>query len=150
MSTETRKSNFTIASSGWLSIVSSVWSLVTVTSPVALFGSTHGGVVAVVYNATFAGTLGAMGLALVLRKPWALSATIAATVSYTLDKMETIFDEAARKASLGEASALLADLGPAVEQTLVIMAWVFLFAWWSFAAYLYAKRDYFGERPASS
>jgi hypothetical protein len=137
------KSNFTIVSSGWLLILSGAALLVTVTSPVALLGAMRGGVVAVLYNSVFAIAFGTMGFALATRKPWALMATLATSVIYTLDKLEFLLDGAAREAALDEADGLLGSLGAAMDQVRVIISPVFLLCWWLFVAYLYAKRRYF-------
>jgi hypothetical protein len=138
--------DFTIVSSGWLLIVSGAVSLATVTSPVALFGGMRGGIVAVLYNAVFAGALGTMGFALATRKSWAMKATLATSAIYTYDKLEFVLDGGARHAALGEADGLLASLGSlgtAVEQISLLTSLVFLVCWWLFVAYLYAKRRYF-------
>jgi hypothetical protein len=147
---EAPKGNFTIVSSGWLLVVSGVWSLVTVTSPVALFGALRGGAVAVAYNLVFALCFLAMGLALARRHRQAMLATWVTSAVYTLDKMEFLLDGTARKATLGEAGALLkifglGSLGTMVEPSTILMSLVFLLCWWSFVAFLYFKRAYFEQ-----
>jgi hypothetical protein len=137
------KGSFTIVSSGWLLIVSGAASLVTVTSPVALLGAMRGGVVAVLYNAVFAIAFGAMGFALVSRKRWAITATLATSAIYTLEKLESLLDGAAKEAGMDEANGLLGSLGAAMEQVRMLTALVFLLCWWLFVAYLFAKRRYF-------
>lgn len=137
--------NFTIVSSGWLLVLSAVWSMVTLTSPVALAGAMRGGAVAVVYNLIFGLSFAAMGLALATRQRWAMTATYVTSAVYTLDKMEFLLDERARKASLAEASGLLGSMGSMVEQGMVLVSLVFLLCWWSFVVYLYIKRDYFQQ-----
>ena len=137
------KNSFTIVSSGWLLILSSVWSLATVTAPVALFGAMRGGIVAVLYNGTFALLFGAMGLALVRRKPWMLRITLITSLAYTLDKLLLLVDPDSRNAALGEVGGLLGDLGPMVQQVMLLSILLFLVFWWAFVGYLYLKRDYF-------
>ncbi len=139
-------SNFTIVSSGWLLMLSGAGSLISVTSPVALWGNVHDGMVAVLYNLMFVVLFGAMGFALAYRKPWALPITLLTSVAYTFDKLEAIFDDAVTQASLGEAASVLGDLGPIVQQVFVLTSVLFAVMWWAFVIYLYFKRSYF--RPA--
>lgn len=145
--------NFTMLTSGWLLALSGAWMLATCMSPVPLFGAVRGGVVAVLYNGAFGVLLLVMGYALAGRKPWALTATGAATAAYTLDKVLFIIDGPARRASLGDGSQLLNSLGPGtetmVDQVAVLMSVVFLAGWWGLVLYVYLKRDYFRPlRPA--
>ncbi len=137
------KSNFTIASTGWLLLLSGAWSLLTLTSPVALFGALRGGLVAVLYNGTFGALFLVMGYALTWRKSWALRATAATSVAYTLDKLGLLLDPSARAAALGEVGGMLGELGPMIQQVMVMTTLVFLIGWWSFVLYLYVRRDYF-------
>lgn len=85
--------------------------LLTCTSPVALFGALRGGIVAALYNGVLGALLMAMGYALAARKAWALQATAAASVGYTLDKMQFVIDGQARAASLGDSPQLLDAVG---------------------------------------
>ena len=142
-----KKSNFTIASSGWLLMASSLGSAMSVTSAVALFGTIHEGVIAILYNISFVVMFGAMGYALAYRKRWALPITWVTSIAYTFDKLEAMFDEAAANAALGEAARALnevnPDLGPVLKQVLVLTAAAFILMWWGFVAYLVWKRSYF-------
>lgn len=137
------KPNFTIASSGALLLLSGLWSLSSLTAPVALLGAMRTGFVALLYNGAFAALFMAMGYALLMKKTWALSVSWAATALYTLDKLELIFDEAARSAALGESSAMLGDFSALIDQVLVMAGGLFLLGWWSFVLFLYVKRGYF-------
>ena len=144
--------NFTMLTSGWLLVVSGLWMLVTCTSPVPLFGAVRGGVVAALYNGVFGLLLLAMGYALAACRPWALTATGAATAAYTLDKVLFIIDGPARRAALGGGSQLINSLGPGmgamVEQVAVLMSAAFLAGWWGLAIYIYMKRGYFRTHAA--
>jgi len=146
--------NFTLVSSGWLLILSGVWSLATVTSSVPLFGAMRGGVVAVLYNALMGGAFLAMGVALTRFEPWTLKATAAATAVYSLDKLMLMLDAQGRHAAMAESTELLKLLGPGVETMVdsvtVMMAGLFLCAWWGFAAFVYLKRGLFQPAPAVS
>ena len=146
--------SFTMLTTGWLLIASGVWMLVACTSPVPLFGSLRSGVVAVLYNGVFGALLLAMGYALSGRKPWALTATAAATAAYTLDKVLFILDAPARRAFLANGSQMIDSLGPGmgsmVDQLAVLMSWSFLAGWWGLAIYIYIKRGYFRPMPPAS
>jgi len=146
--------NITMFSTGWLLLLSGVWMLATCNSPVALLGAVRGGVTAIVYNGVLAVSFLAMGYALVVRKPWALTATALATALYTLDKLLFIIDTRARSASFGESSQLagvLGDgMGAVIDQVSVLMSLAFLVGWWGLAVYLYLKRDYFEAAPKPS
>lgn len=138
-----RAKSFTIVSTGWLLLLSAGWSLFSLSSPVAAFGSMRTGAVAVLYQASFAGLFAAMGAALVWRKPWAMAVTLATSLLYTLDKLDFILNERTRVAALGELGSLLGDVEPIAQQAAVVTALLFLLSWWGFVLYLYAKRDYF-------
>lgn len=143
--------NLTMVTTGWLLVLSAAWMLVTCTSPVPLFGAVRGGVVAILYNGAIGLSFLAMGYALAARKPWALKATAAATILYTLDKVLFVLDEKARQASFGAESQLLDVMGegmPAmINQVSVLMSLAFLAGWWGLVVYVWLKRDYFKPPP---
>jgi hypothetical protein len=143
--------SFTMLTTGWLLGLSGAWMLLACSSPVPLLGAVRGGIVAVLYNGVFGVLMLAMGYALASRKPWALTATAAATAAYTLDKVLFIVDAPARLASLKDGSQLLNSLGPGmdsmVDQVAVVMAASFLAGWWGLVMYIYFKRGYFRPRP---
>ena len=144
--TKSAQSNLTIVTTGWLLLLSGVWSCLTLTTPVALLGALRTGPIAVLYNGVFAVLFVAMGFALIGRKSWALSATWLTSLMYTLDKLELLFDPVAREAALGEAGSMLGELQPMAQQGLVLAAAFFLLGWWSFVVYLYLARAYFQTR----
>lgn len=135
--------NSTIAITGWLLLLSGAWSALSLTAPVALFGAAYTGVAAVLYNSLFAASFLAMGVALVRRKPWALPVTLAASLFYTVDKLELLLDPVARGLALGESASMIGDFAPLVDQVLLLAGLSFLVGWWGFVVYLYLKRDYF-------
>jgi hypothetical protein len=146
--------NFTMLTSGWLLVVSGVWMLVACMNPVPLFGEVRTGAVAALYNGVFGALFLAMGYALAGRKPWALTATAAATAAYTLDKVLFILDATARRAFLANGSQLINSLGPGmgdmVDRVAMLMSWSFLAGWWGLAIYIYLKRGYFRPMPRAS
>jgi hypothetical protein len=117
---------------------------------VALLGAARTGVIAVLYNVSFAAAFLAMGVALVWRKPWALRVTLATSLLYTFDKLEFVLDPAARQLALGESARMVAEFGPMIEQGLLLAGLLFLASWWGFVGYLYFKRDYFEPAAAGS
>jgi hypothetical protein len=149
--------NFTLFSTGWLLVLSGVWMLVTCTSPVPLFGELRGGAVAVLYHGLLSASFLAMGYALATRKPWALAATAAASVAYTLDKLMYLIDAKARQASLVESIQFFDTLGEGmsdmIDQVAVVLSLAFLACWWGLCVYIYIKRAYFlpdrGGTPTS-
>lgn len=145
-----RKKNFTLQSSGWLLILSGVWSLITVTSPVALFGGMRTGVVAVLYNALIAAAFLGMGVGLARLERWAMQATWAASAVYTLDKVLFLVDTNARRAATAEGSQLVSAFAPGMEamvdQAAVATACGFLVGWWAFILFVWMKRDVFTAR----
>lgn len=141
-SAQPNQRNFTIASSGVLLLVSGVWSLVSLTTPVPVFGGLTGAA-ALLYNAVMAATLVAMGFALVRRTPWAISAVWVASFVYTVDKVAFLLDESAQHASLAELEAAAGPLSALVQETARLVSFLCLLGWWGFVLFLYLKRDYF-------
>jgi hypothetical protein len=144
-SAQPSRRNATISSSGVLLLASGVWSLLSVTSPVPMFGGLTGAA-ALLYNAVVATTLFAMGFALVRRAPWAMRAVWAASFVYTVDKLALLLDESAQHASLGELEAAAGPLSALVQETARLVSFLGLLGWWGFVLYLYLKRDYFSAK----
>jgi hypothetical protein len=143
--------NLTILIAGWLLALSGAWTMLTCTSPVPLFGEVRGGVAAVLWNAAIGLPLLVAGYALAARKPYAMKATLIASVFYSLDKALFILDSKARAASLAESSQLLdslgGDMGGMIDQIALLMSAMFLAGWWGFVLYVYTKREYFQKPP---
>jgi hypothetical protein len=141
-STLARKNNFTIASTGWLLLLSGALSLLDLTAALPFFP--HAGAwAAYVYNGSLAGLLCAMGYALAKRRPWALPVTLVTSVLYTLDKLAVVLRKPEDPLALGGLAGSLGELAPLVHELSRSAALLFLLGWWSFVLYLWLKRDYF-------
>ena len=134
--------NATIAFSGVLLLVSGVWSLLSLTSPVPVFSGLTGAA-ALLYNAVMAAASIAMGFALVRRTPWAMRAVWGASFVYTVDKLAFLLDEAAQHASLAELEEAAGPLSALMLQTAQLVSVLSLLGWWGLVLFLYLKRDYF-------
>jgi hypothetical protein len=139
--TSTRKSNFTIASTGWLLLLSGAGSVLDLGAPLPWFPRA-GAWAAYVFNGSLAALLCAMGFALARRRPWALPVTLATSVLYTLDKLGLILQGPAEQGALGDLAAI-GELAPLVHEVSRSAALLFLLGWWSFVLYLGWKRGYF-------
>ena len=138
------KSNFTIASTGWLLLVSGALSLLDLSAPIPWFRGA-GPWAAYLYNGSLALLLCAMGLALAQRRPWALAVTLVTSALYTVDKLGFALQKPEDQA-LGDLDDSLAELAPIVHELSRTVALLFLLGWWSFVLYLVWKRDYFRSR----
>lgn len=144
-SAQPNQRNVTIASSGVLLLVSGVWSLLSLTSPVPVFGGLTGAA-ALLYNGVMAAAMIAMGFALVRRTPWAMRAVWGASFVYTVDKLAYLLDESAQHASLAELEEAAGSLSELVQETARLVSLLSLLGWWGFVLFLYLKRDYFDQR----
>jgi hypothetical protein len=141
--------NFTIASSGLLLLVGGVWSLLSLTEPVSVFGGLTGAG-ALLYNTVMAAATIAMGFALVRRTPWAMRAVWGASLVYTVDKLAFLLDESAQHASLAELEAVAGPLSSLMQETARAVSLLCLLGWWGFVVYLYLKRAYFSAQRSPS
>jgi len=144
-----KQRNFTIASSGVLLLISGVWSLPSLTSPVPVFGGLTGALAAL-YNAVTATALIAMGYALVRRAAWAMGAVWAASFVYTVDKLAFLLDASAQQASLAELETAAGPLWDVMQETVRLVSFLCLLGWWGFVLFLYLKRDYFSASQQGS
>ena len=140
------RTTFRIASI--LFLLSAVFELVGVTSAVLLLGVFRGGPAAALYHLFYAAMYVALGIGLWRASPWCYRLVFAATLIYTLDKLQyviyrqTIFAELMRQA--GPYGQLLQAIDPQlIQQVLMLVAAIFVACWWGFAGYTYVRRDYF-------
>ena len=147
--TGTRKNNFTIASTGWLLMLSGAASLLDLGAPLPFFPRA-GAWASYLYNGSLAALLCAMGFALAQRRPWALSVTLATSVLYTVDKLAVVLPRPEDHGALGDLEGSLGELAPLVHVLSRSAALLFLLGWWSFVLYLGWKRDYFRAGSSSA
>ena len=144
-----RKSNFTVASTGWLLLLSGALSVFDLGAPLP-FLPRAGAWAAYVFNGALAGLLCAMGFALAQRRPWALKATLVASVLYTVDKLGVVLQSPEDQRALGGLEGSLGELAPLVHDLSRTAALLFLLGWWSFVLYLGSKRAYFRASEPSA
>ena len=141
------KGSFTIKTAGWLFLLSGLFSLVSVTSDVPLFGAMRGGITAFCYNLVFAALFLGIGAGLILGKVWGYRLLMAGTALYSLDKCLFLLDKNARDAYLAasgvtEQVKTLVDTNM-LDQLIVITSLASVACWWGFAFYIYWRRAYF-------
>ncbi|KPJ77768.1 MAG: hypothetical protein AMJ54_06210 [Deltaproteobacteria bacterium SG8_13] len=147
MSTKIKgRTTFRIAAA--LFLLSAVFELVGILSPVLLLGTFRGGIAAAAVHLFYAAIYLALGIGLWKARPWGYRLVFAATALYTLDKLQyviyrqTILGEIMRQAGIQR--QLLQGIDQSmIVQVLVLVAALFAAGWWGFAAYTYFRRDYF-------
>lgn len=144
-----RKGTFTIKTAAFFFILSGFFSLLSVTSPVAMFGAMHGGFLAILYNLVFIIFFFAIGIGLWRGTAWGYQTLMAGTILYSADKLLFGLDRATRDAYLASSEAMqqirtLVEVDmDMVHQVIMLMCFVFVACWWGFAGYIYLRRDYF-------
>lgn len=148
--TPSKQARFTFRTTAVFFFLSAFFDLFSLGSDVPLFGTLRGGVTAVIYHVLYIGIFVTVGVGLWKAKRWGARAVLAATVIYTLDRIQRMLSPATLSASLRQdLGAYAALLSPAeshlIRQTTVAITWVLLVCWWAFAWYTYAQRDYFRQ-----
>ncbi len=147
-----RKGAFTIKFAGVFFLLSGLYSLLSLTSDVPLFGAMRSGVTAVAYNLLFVALFLSMGYGLIQGRRWGYRLLLAGTGVYTLHKLLWLLDKPARDAQsnagelmrqLRDANMLDAATVDMLQQVLMLVAVASLVCWWGFALYIYRRRDYF-------
>ncbi len=142
-----RRGSSIIKSSGGLFVLSSVFSLASMTSDVPLFGAMRSGGIALCYNLFFAMLFLGMGLGLIIGRSWGYWLFMAGTAVYSLDRLSFLLNKDTRDAYL-TASGVSQDVRSLVDmsmfdQGIFLATVVTLLCWWGFAFYVYLRRDYF-------
>jgi ABC-type multidrug transport system fused ATPase/permease subunit len=140
------RTNFRIASV--LFLLSAVFELVGISSPVPLFGASRGGFAAAVYHLLFTTTYLALGIGLWKARRWCYRLVFMATLLVTLDKLQYILYPETMVAHFMLHSGRYRQLLQAIDtqplvQALMLVALLFAACWWAFAGYTYFRRDYF-------
>jgi hypothetical protein len=130
-----------------LFLLSGVFSLISVTSDVPLFGAMRGGLTALCYNLSFAALFLGIGVGLIVGKVWGYHLLLAGTALYTLDRLLFIMDKETRDAYLA-ASGVTKQIEVLVDtsmfdQLLIVATLATIACWCGFACYIYLRRDYF-------
>jgi hypothetical protein len=111
--------------------------------------------IAVTYHLIFAAAYVAMGLGLLMLRPWGLPVLLGGTGLYTVDRLALLLDRAGILASIGQSSSELQGLilgtdglGSLIDSDTIVHATrmetvVLLACWWAFAFYAVGKRRLF-------
>ncbi|MBT4419868.1 MAG: hypothetical protein HOC81_06640 [Candidatus Marinimicrobia bacterium] len=141
---------FTMRFAGFFFFVSALAELVSIVSPVALFGAERSGIVAVIYHLLYIGIYGGMGLGLWTAKPWGFQMIFTGTLVYSVDRLLFIMYGQATSSLLSDYGEMIGAGGQElVAQASALTVVATLIAWWGFVGYVYFKRDYFQE-PSDS
>ncbi len=139
---------FTVRTAAVFFLLSVVFELIFVTSPVPLFGAVRGGLVAVSCHLLYACLFAAMGIGLWTARPWGYRMMIAGTIFYTLDKLRYLLDGRARADELARLTkgyeAIFEMVNMDMLDPVTYLAYgLIVTCWWGFILYLYSHRDYF-------
>jgi hypothetical protein len=152
------KGRLTIRIAGALFVLSGLFELVSVTTPVPWFGVLRGGAQIVLYHLLFVSVFLAMGLGLWTGSRRGYHAVFAGTAIYTLDKVRYLLDRDGRAAEILYQLRNVPEFVEVLDMNLLLrlstlMTAMFVLCWWGFAAYIYVRREYFqgpeagGQRP---
>jgi len=139
MTGERPKGSFTLRIAGFFFLLSALLELASINSEAPLLGAMRGGPVGIAYHLAYFVVFAAMGLGLWWAERWGLSAVLAGTAFYTVDRVVFLLGDP----TLGY-GALVSVLEPELVRTATTTAnLIALGCWWGFAAYVYARRAYF-------
>lgn len=145
-----RKSNFTMRFAGFFFMVSALGELVSILSPIELFGDERTGFFAIIYHLLYVGIYSGMGVALWMAKSWGFQIILYGSMIYSVDRLLYLMYGTANASVLSDYGQLMGAGGEeliAQATTLTVIAT--LAAWWGFVAYVYIKREYFQPPSAS-
>ncbi len=150
-----RKGKATIQLAGAFFILSAVYELATVASPIPLAGEMRSGAWAVIYHLVFVAAFAGTGAGLLVGKPWGFWTTMGVTAFYTLERATFLLDGSAKEAylqtSLGDLTAYRDFIGPGFVYAMLNLNVALVIAcWWGFALYIYVRRPYFGVGACSA
>ncbi len=150
MESDQKKGRVTFRITAALFILSAVFELISLNSEALLLGAIRDGVIAIAYHLFYIGLFAALGLGLWNAARWGYPLVFAATVVYTLDKLQLFLNQEAisalvAQAMTGNESALQAQgiTETQLVQSIMLMTVVVIVCWWGFALYTYWRRDYF-------
>lgn len=138
---------FTMRFAGFFFIISALIEVVSISSPVSLFGGDRSGIIAVIYHLLYIGIYGGMGAGLWTAKPWGFQMIFSGTLIYSVDRLLFIMYGEATSSLLSDYGEMIGAGGDAIiAQASALTIVATLIAWWGFVAYVYFKRDYF-QKP---
>lgn len=148
-----KKGKFTFQSAGVLFILSALFELFSINSPIPLFGNIQGGIIAAAYHLVYILLFFLLGFGLYKAKSWAYTLVFVSTGLYTLDRLVYALD---RKALEMYLAGLLNKYGVTLGapetgfiMKVILLATILVVAcWWGFAGYTYLRREYF-QHPAA-
>jgi hypothetical protein len=149
------KGAITLRLAGAFFLATAAYEVYSMTGAVPLAGAVRTGLIAVTYHLIFAAAYVAMGLGLLMLRPWGIPVLLAGTGLYTVDRLALLLDRAGILASIGQSSSELQGLilgtdglGSLIDSDTIVHATrmetvVLLACWWAFALYAVGKRRLF-------
>jgi hypothetical protein len=154
-----RKGATTLRLAGAFFLITSAYEVYSMTGAVPLAGAVRTGLIAVTYHLIFAAAYVAMGLGLLMLRPWGMPVLLAGTGVYTIDRLALLLDRAGILASIDKSNSELQGLilgtdglGGLIDSDTIVHATrletaVLLACWWGLAFYAVRKRRLFNPPP---
>ena len=154
-----RKGATTLRLAGAFFLLTAAYEAYSITGGVPLAGAVRTGLVAVTYHLIFTTAYVAMGLGLLMLRPWGFPVLLAGTGLYTIDRLAHLLDRPGILASINQSSSELQGLilgtdglGGLIDSDTIVHATrletaVLLACWWGFAFYAVRKRRLFNPPP---
>jgi len=154
-----RKGATTLRLAGAFFLITAAYEVYSMTGAVPLAGAVRTGLIAVAYHLTFTAAYVAMGLGLLMLRPWGIRVLLAGTGLYTIDRLALLLDRAGILASIDKSNSELQGLiwgtdgmGSLIDSDTIVHATrletaVLLACWWGFAFYAVRKRRLFNPPP---
>jgi len=154
-----RKGATTLRLAGAFFLITSAYEVYSMTGAVPLAGAVRTGLIAVTYHLIFAAAYVAMGLGLLMLRPWGMPVLLAGTGVYTIDRLALLLDRAGLLASIDKSNSELQGLilgtdglGGLIDSDTIVHATrletaVLLACWWGLAFYAVRKRRLFNPPP---
>jgi hypothetical protein len=154
-----RKGEITLRLAGAFFLITAAYEAYSMTAGVPLAGAVRTGLLAVTYHLLFTAAYVAMGLGLMMLRPWGIPVLLAGTGLFTIDRLALLFDKAGLLASIGQSTSELQGLisgtdglGSLIDSDTIVHAErmetvVLLVCWWAFALYVVGKRRLFIQPP---
>ncbi|MGA9652286.1 MAG: hypothetical protein WBV96_00105 [Polyangia bacterium] len=156
-----RKGAINLRLAGVFFLITAAYEVYSITGAVPLAGAVRTGLIAVTYHLVFTAAYVAMGLGLLMLRPWGFPVLLAGTGLYTIDRLAFLLDRAGILASVSQANSELQGLifgpegmGSLMDSDTIVHATrmetvVLLGCWWAFAFYAVGKRRLFDPPPRS-